>query len=97
MSDTNIIAEINNAEYVILNIGGIWSVHINKKKQEIFQENHYHTNCFDECKTIINSECDSIGILFYVISQSCLTHAVYNQWKKYIENVLLNQRTAYKI
>ena len=97
MSDTNIIAEINNAEYVVLNISGIWNVHINKKEKEIFQENHYHINCFDECKATISSERESIGSLFYSIVQSCLTHTVYNQWKKYIEDVLLNQRTAYKI
>ena len=97
MSDTNIITEINDAEYVVLNIGGIWNIHINKKEKEIFQENHYHINCFDQCKTIISNEYESIGSLFYTILQSCLTCTVYNRWKRYMEGVLLNQRTAYKI
>ena len=38
----NIIQEINESEYVILNIKNTWFIHIDKNKKEIFQENHYH-------------------------------------------------------
>ena len=96
-NDTNIIQEINNAEYVILNINNIWNIHIDKKGKEIFQENHYHINNFNNCKNAINNKYDNIGCLFYSVAQSCLTYAMYNQWKPYIKDVLLNKKTAYKV
>ena len=34
--DADIIYKINNSKYVILNILGIWNIHIDKEKSEIF-------------------------------------------------------------
>ena len=42
--DDDIIYKINNSKYVILDIMGLWNIHIDKDKSEIFQENQYHLN-----------------------------------------------------
>lgn len=95
--DADIIYKINNSKYVILNILGIWNIHIDKDKSEIFQENQYHINRYSDSENAIKEESDTIiGSLFYLICKSCLTYESFNKWEKYIDEVLIDTNTAYK-
>ena len=94
--DDNIIYKINNSKYVILNILGIWNIHIDKDKSEIFQENQYHINRYGDSEAAIKEGSDAIGSLFYLICKSCLTYESFNKWEKYIDEVLIDTNTAYK-
>ena len=94
--DDNIIYKINNSKYVILNILGIWNIHIDKDKSEIFQENQYHLNRYIDSENGMKSESDTIGALFFLICKSCLTYESFKKWEKYIDGVLIDTNTAYK-
>ena len=95
--DDDIIKKINNAKYVVLNVVGIWNIHIDKDKSEIFQENQYHLNRYSDSENAIKEESDTIiGSLFYLICKSCLTYESFNKWEKYINDVQLDTQTAYK-
>ena len=95
--DDDIVYKLNNAQYVILNILGIWNIHIDKYKNEIFQENQYHINRYSDSENAIKEESDTIiGSLFYLICKSCLTYESFNKWGKYIDEVLIDTNTAYK-
>lgn len=94
--DDNIIYKINNAKYVILNILGFWNIHIDKDKNEIFQENQYHLNRYCDSEAAIKDGSDTIGSLFYLICKSCLTYESFKKWERYIDNVLIDTKTAYK-
>lgn len=94
--DDDIINKINNAKYVVLNIIGLWNVHIDKDKNEIFQENQYHINRYSDSETDMKNGSDTIGSLFYLICKSCLTYESFDKWEKYIDNMLINTQTAYK-
>lgn len=78
------IKKINEAEYVVLNIYDRWTIHVDKKKKEIFQEDQRHINLYNECKNISNED-DKIGSLFYCIAQSRLTNSQYDIWEKYLK------------
>ena len=92
----NIVYKINNAKYVILDILGFWTIHIDKNKNEIFQENQYHINRYSDSKAAIKEGSDTIGSLFYLIYKSCLTYESFKKWEKYIDDVLIDTKTAYK-
>ena len=94
--DDDIIKKINNAKYVVLNVIGIWNIHIDKDKSEIFQENQYHLNRYSDSENDMRSESDNIGALFFIICKSCLTYESFNKWEKYINDVQLDTQTAYK-
>ena len=94
--DADIIYKINNSKYVILNILGIWNIHIDKEKSEIFQENQYHVNRYMDSENLMKERIDTIGSLFYIICKSCLTYEIYEKWKKYIDDILIDTKTAYK-
>ena len=94
--DDDIIKKINNAKYVVLNVVGIWNIHIDKDKSEIFQENQYHLNRYSDSENDMRSESDNIGALFFIICKSCLTYESFNKWEKYINDVQLDTQTAYK-
>ena len=94
--DDNIIYKINNAKYVILNILGFWSIHIDKDKNEIFQENQYHINRYSDSENLMKEGTDVIGSLFYIICKSCLNRESFKKWEKYIDEVLIDTKTAYK-
>ena len=51
--DDNIVYKLNNAQYVILNILGIWNIHIDKDKSEIFQENQYDVNRYSDSENLV--------------------------------------------
>ena len=92
----DIIYKINNSKYVILNILGFWNIHIDKDKNEIFQENQYHINRYSDSENDMKSESDNIGALFFIICKSCLTYESFKTWEKYINDVQLDTQTAYK-
>ena len=92
----DIIYKINNSKYVILNILGIWDIHIDKDKSEIFQENQYHVNRYSDSENAMKSESDTIGSLFFLICKSCLTYESFKKWENYIYDVLIDTKTAYK-
>ena len=92
----DIVYQINNAKYVILNILGIWNIHIDKETSEIFQENQSHLNRYSDSENDMKSESDNIGALFFIICKSCLTYESFNKWEKYIDEVLIDTNTAYK-
>ena len=92
----DIIYKINNAKYVVLNIIGIWSIHIDKNRNEIFQENQYHINRYSDSEYLMKEGTDAIGSLFYIISKSCLTYETFKKWEIYIDDVLIDTNTAYK-
>lgn len=92
----NIVYEINNAKYVILDIMGLWSIHIDKDKNEIFQENQYHVNRYNDSESSMKDGTDTIGALFYLICKSCLTYERFENWEKYIDGILIDTETAYK-
>ena len=94
--DDDIIYKINNSKYVILNILGIWNIHIDKYKNEIFQENQYHINRYSDSENLMKEGTDDVGSLFYIICKSCLTYEIFEKWKKYIDDVLIDTNTAYK-
>ena len=94
--DDDIIYKINNSKYVILNILGIWNIHIDKYKNEIFQENQYHINRYSDSENLMKEGTDTVGSLFYIICKSCLTYEIFEKWKKYIDDVLIDTNTAYK-
>ena len=94
--DDNIVYKLNNAKYVILNILGFWNIHIDKDKNEIFQENQYHLNRYSDSEVALKEREDTIGALFYIICKSCLTYEIFEKWKKYIDDVLIDTNTAYK-
>lgn len=94
--DDDIIYKINNAKYVILDIMGFWNIHIDKDKNEIFQENQYHINRYSDSESAIKEGSDTIGSLFYLICKSCLTYESFEKWKRYIDNVLIDIKTASK-
>ena len=94
--DDDIIYKINNAKYVILNILGFWNIHIDKDKNEIFQENQYHLNRYIDSENFMKEETDTVGSLFYIICKSCLTYEIFKKWEKYIDDVLIDTNTAYK-
>lgn len=96
MYDDNIVYKINNAKYVILDIMGFWNIHIDKDKNEIFQENQYHINRYSDSENLMKAGIDAIGSLFYIICKSCLTYEIFEKWKKYIDDVLIDKNTAYK-
>lgn len=94
--DDNIVYKLNNAQYVILNILGIWNIHIDKDKSEIFQENQYHLNRYIDSEAAMKERLDTIGALFFLICKSCLTYESFKKWEKYIDGVLIDTNTAYK-
>ena len=94
--DDNIVYKINNAKYVILDIMGFWNIHIDKDKNEIFQETQYHLNRYIDSENLMKEGVDAIGSLFYIICKSCLTYEIFEKWKKYIDDVLIDTNTAYK-
>ena len=94
--DDNIIYKINNSKYVILNILGIWNIHIDKDKSEIFQENQYHINRYSDSENLMKERLDTIGSLFYLICKSCLTYESFEKWERYINDVQIDAQTAYK-
>lgn len=94
--DNDIVYKINNASYVILDIMGFWNIHIDKDKNEIFQENQYHLNRYSDSETTTKDGSDTIGSLFYLICKSCLTYESFKKWERYVNNVLTDTHTAYK-
>lgn len=94
--DDNIVYKLNNAQYVILNILGFWNIHIDKDKNEIFQENQYHINRYSDSENLMKEGTDDVGALFYIICKSCLTYEIFEKWEKYIDDVLIDTNTAYK-
>ena len=94
--DDDIIYKINNAKYVILNILGFWNIHIDKDKNEIFQENQYHINRYSDSENLMKEGTATVGSLFYIICKACLTYEIFEKWKKYIDDVLTDTNTAYK-
>lgn len=94
--DDGIIYKINSAKYVILDIMGFWRIHIDKNKNEIFQENQYHINRYSDSEIAIKEGSNTIGSLFYLICKSCLTYESFKKWERYIDDVLINQKTVYK-
>lgn len=92
----DIVCKINNARYVILDILGFWNIHIDKDKNEIFHENQYHLNMYSVSEEIVKNGEDTIGALFYLICNSCLTYESFEKWEKYIDEVLIDTQTACK-
>ena len=69
---------------------------IDKDKNEIFQENQYHINRYSDSENLMKEGTDTVGSLFYIICKSCLTYEIFEKWKKYIDDVLIDTNTAYK-
>ena len=94
--DDDIICKINNAKYVILDIMGLWNIHIDKNKNEIFQENQYHINRYSDSENAVKEGLNAIGSLFYLICKSCLTSENFEKWERYINDVQIDTKTACK-
>ena len=81
---------------MIINIIGLWDIHIDKEQNEIFQENQYRINRYIDSENLMKEGTDTVGSLFYIICKSCLTYEIFKKWEKYIDGILIDTKTSYK-
>lgn len=89
------VKALNNAEYVVINLCSFCDVHIDKNNRELFQENRYHINEYENCKNDAKKGRYNIGVFFYIIANSCVTLETLIKWDKYIDFVFF-KKTAVK-